>query len=161
LLNDQALLLLNQALLLPVQALRPQLEAWVRANGGALTQALLTAAVDTCPRHLLRPLAGALRALLTDEGFREAARQWAVHVLSSPALPGELLCRQGSPSSGDRHNATLNEQLSKPACLAVRERGANKEVAMPNHMHRTAMSRAVPWHGQPPCPLPLMQPGCL
>ncbi len=58
------------------------------ARGGALTQALLRAAADTCPRHLLRPLAGALRALLTDEAFREPARQWLVHALSAPDLPG-------------------------------------------------------------------------
>lgn len=54
-------------------------------------QALLFAALDTCPRLLLRSLAAPLRALLEDTAFREAAHHWIIHAISQPALPGEGL----------------------------------------------------------------------
>jgi hypothetical protein len=71
------------------QALRPQVEAWVLQGGGqALVASLLAAAADTCPRHLLRALGNALRALLADDAFRDPARQWVVHALCAPTFPG-------------------------------------------------------------------------
>ncbi len=59
--------------------------------GEALVQALLFAACDTCPRHLLRMVAAPIRALLEDSTFREAAQQWIVHAASQPGLPGTIL----------------------------------------------------------------------
>lgn len=74
-----------------VQALRGQLEQWLSGGGQALVQALLFAACDTCPRHLLRMVAAPLRALLEDATFAEAARHWVVHAASQSRLPGMLI----------------------------------------------------------------------
>ena len=73
-----------------LQALRAQLEQWLSRCGEAVVQALLFAACDTCPRHLLRNVATPLRALLDDSTFREAAQHWLVHAASQPNLPGVI-----------------------------------------------------------------------
>ncbi|KAK9902253.1 hypothetical protein WJX75_009732 [Coccomyxa subellipsoidea] len=73
------------------QALRAQLEQWLSRCGEAVVQALLFAACDTCPRHLLRNVATPLRALLDDSTFREAAQHWLVHAASQPNLPGVII----------------------------------------------------------------------
>ncbi|CAL8466105.1 g5641 [Coccomyxa elongata] len=83
------------------QALRGQLEQWLSGGGQALVQALLFAACDTCPRHLLRMVAAPLRALLEDATLSEAAQHWIVHAASQPNLPGVL---EGRLSKEDCEN---------------------------------------------------------
>lgn len=81
------------------KALRSQLEQMMHVGGQTLCKALLFAAADTCPRQLLRTLATTLRALLCDSVFREPARQWIIHAVSSSTFPGvggsQDLAREG------------------------------------------------------------------
>lgn len=71
-----------------LQILRAQLDAWVAGSGQQLVQALIYAALDTCPRQLLRMLAAPLRALLDDRAYGTAAVGWLSHALTIPDMPG-------------------------------------------------------------------------
>ena len=68
--------------------LRAQLDDWMAGSGQQLVQALIFAAVDTCPRQLLRVLAAPLRALLDDRAYGQAAVGWLSHALTMPDMPG-------------------------------------------------------------------------
>lgn len=57
-------------------------------SGQQLVQALIFAALDTCPRQLLRTLAAPLRALLDDKAYGNAALGWLSHALIMPDMPG-------------------------------------------------------------------------
>lgn len=57
-------------------------------SGQQLVQALIFAALDTCPRQLLRTLAAPLRALLDDKAYGNAALGWLSHALTMPDMPG-------------------------------------------------------------------------
>ena len=57
-------------------------------SGQQLVQALIFAAVDTCPRQLLRVLAAPLRALLDDRAHGHTAVGWLSHALTMPNMPG-------------------------------------------------------------------------
>ena len=75
-----------------VQMLRAQLDEWMSRDGQRLVQGLVFAALDTCPRHLLRTLAAILRALLDDKAYSSAAHAWLSHALSMPETPGVHRC---------------------------------------------------------------------
>ena len=75
-----------------MQTLRAQLDEWMRSNGQRLVQGLIFAALDTCPRHLLRAVAAILRALLDDKIYSSAAHAWLSHALSMPETPGLHWC---------------------------------------------------------------------
>ena len=73
---------------LSLQILRAQLDEWITSSGQQLVQALIFAALDTCPRQLLRTLAAPLRALLDDKLYGSAALGWLTHALSLPDASG-------------------------------------------------------------------------
>ena len=77
---------------LGMQMLRAQLDGWMRSGGQRLVQGLIFAALDTCPRHLLRTLAAILRALLDDKVYSSAAHAWLSHALSMPEATGVHWC---------------------------------------------------------------------
>jgi 2-oxo-4-hydroxy-4-carboxy--5-ureidoimidazoline (OHCU) decarboxylase len=58
------------------------------AQGPALVAALLAAACDTCPRHLLRTAADCLRRLLAHPELGGAAGGWLAAAATSGQLPG-------------------------------------------------------------------------
>lgn len=71
-----------------LQILRAQLDEWMTSSGQQLVQALTFAALDSCPRQLLRTLAAPLRALLDDKSYGSAALGWLTHALTLPDTPG-------------------------------------------------------------------------
>jgi hypothetical protein len=71
-----------------VQILRAQLDEWVTSSGQQLVQALIFAALDSCPRQLLRTLAAPLRAILDDRSYGSPALGWLTHALNLPNTPG-------------------------------------------------------------------------
>ena len=71
-----------------LQIMRAQLDEWMTSSGQQLVQALTFAALDSCPRQLLRTLAAPLRALLDDKSYGSAALGWLTHALNLPDTPG-------------------------------------------------------------------------
>ncbi len=97
-----------------MQILRAQLEAWLAGSGQQLVQALIYAALDTCPRQLLRALAAPLRALLDDRAYGTAALGWLSHALTMPDMPGMTGILGVAPS---QQNAAIGRRL-QAVCVA-------------------------------------------
>jgi hypothetical protein len=70
-----------------------------RAQGVGLVRALLAAAADTCPRQLLRVLAGCLHSMLTHPAYRGVARQGVCEAVPALGQASERLGPQVSPHS--------------------------------------------------------------
>lgn len=60
-------------------------EAYMSAHGEALIRTALTAGADTCPRHLLRPVAQLLHAMQT--AYPQPVNAWILSVVGSPQFP--------------------------------------------------------------------------
>jgi|AntAceMinimDraft_1070359.scaffolds.fasta_scaffold08784_1 hypothetical protein len=64
---------------------RAAVEAFMSSSGEGLVRAALAAGADTCPRHLVRPVAQLLHAL--QGAYPQPVNTWIVAVVSSPQFP--------------------------------------------------------------------------
>jgi hypothetical protein len=108
------------------------------SHGASLTQSLLMAVADSCPRQLARPLAGLLYALLISPTWRPAAVAWLAAALQSPAFTGEgvcvHVCSRSVAANGQRFVALMSHHhvciIMYDACTEamIEERCANSVV---------------------------------
>ena len=64
------------------------MQAFLQQQGSRLVLALLTAAGDSCPAQLLRPLSLLLHALLASSVLGAARAQLLAQILALPDFPG-------------------------------------------------------------------------
>lgn len=72
-----------------MQALKGSLHSCMSHQGQGLVQAFALALVQSCPRHLLRPLANPLQAVLKDPALADGIKSLMTQMICSQQYAGK------------------------------------------------------------------------
>ena len=73
------------------QALQGSLHSCMSHQGQGLVQSLALALVQSCPRHLLRPLASPLQALMKDPALADGVKSLMSQMICSQQYAGDSI----------------------------------------------------------------------
>ena len=87
---------------------RGAIDGFMSEQGEQLTRAVLQAGADTCPHHLLRPIAQLLHAM--QGAYPQPVNAWVVNVVGAPHFPGAGTGGGGGGGAGSVEPVGENER---------------------------------------------------